>query len=167
MRLRMFLGAAVWSLALLGLGACTSSISGTPTFVGPTQTTEESSEETTEETEETTDEAPSGDPDELFDCLSVLFSYNTANSNFVELADATNNGTPTSLTPESVATEFDDAIDSVQPVLDPLPPGAVRDALQAAQDAAAGLRDGLRAGSAVDNTALNTALDSIATACDF
>jgi len=163
----MFLGAAVWSLALLGLGACTSSISGTPTFVGPTQTTEESSEQTTEETEETTDEAPSGDPDELLACLSVLFSYNTANSNFVELADATNNGTPTSLTPESVATDFDAAIASVQPVLDPLPPGAVRDALQAAQDAAGGLRDGLRAGSAVDNTALNTALDSIATACDF
>ena len=170
MRLRKFLGAAVWSFALLGLGACTSSIAGTPTFAGPTQTTEET-EETTEttETEETTEttEEPSGDPGEFLACLTVLFAYNTANENFIALADATNNGTSTTLTPESVAADFDAAIASVQALLDPLPPGVVRDTVQAAQNAAAALRDGLRAGSDVSNTDLNAALDSLTTACEF
>ena len=161
MRLRKFLGAAVWSFALLGLGACTSSIAGTPTFAGPTQTTEE-----TEETEETTEE-PSGDPGEILACITVLVEYTEANENFIALADATNNGTSTTLTPESVAADFDAAIASVQALLDPLPPGVVRDTVQAAQNAAAALRDGLRAGSDVSNTDLNAALDSLTTACEF
>lgn len=166
MRLRMVLHTFGFSIALLGLGACTSSIAGTATFAGPTETPAETTEET-EETEETTAAEPSGDTDELLACITVSFSYSTANANFVELADATNNGTPTALTPESVAADFDDAIAGVQPLLDPLPPGAVRDAIQAAQNAAVGLRDGLRTGAAVNNTELNTALDSISTACDF
>lgn len=169
MRLRMVLRTLGFSIALLGLGACTSSIAGTATFAGPTETPAESTEQTqesTEETEETTADEPSGDLDELLACITVSFSYSTANANFVELANATNNGTPTALTPESVAADLDVAIAGVQPLLDPLPPGAVRDAIQAAQNAAVGLRDGLRTGAAVNNTELNTALDSIATACD-
>ncbi len=164
MRLRMLLGIIGCSVGLFGLGACTSSIAGTATFGGPTQTTEESTEDTSEET---TEDVPTGDPDEFLACVTAPFSYEVANSNFVELADATNNGTPTALTPESVAADFDGAIASVQPVLDPLPQGDVRDAIQAAQTAAGGLRDGLRSGAAVNNTDLNAALDSIATACDF
>lgn len=163
MRLRVLLSAVVGS-ALLTLGACTSSIAGTATFGGPTVTSEESTEETTEET---TEELPSGDPDEFLACLTVLFSYDTANQNFIDLADATNNGTPTALTPETVAADFDAAIASVQPSLDPLPPGAVRDAVQAAQDAAGALRDNLRSGADVSNTDLNTALDALTTACEF
>lgn len=169
MRLRMLLSTVVWGIALLGMGACTSSIAGTATFGGPTETseTEDSTAETTEETEEPTEELPSGEAEELLACITVLFSYDTANGNFVALADATNSGAPTTLTPESVAADFDAAILSVQPALDPLPPGAIRDAIQAAQTAATGLRDGLRAGSDVNNTDLNTALDSLSTACDF
>lgn len=167
-RLRMLMGALVWGTALLGLGACTSSIAGTPTFGGPTETTEDSTEETSEEsTEETTEDSPSGDPDEFVACLTVVFSYDAANDNFIALADATNNGTPTTLTPESVAADFDAAIATVAPLLDPLPPGLVRDSVQAAQNAAGGLRDGLRAGTDVSNTDLNTALDSLTAACDF
>lgn len=167
MRLRTALTVFMWSSVVFGLGACTSSISGTAAFGGPTATTEESSseEETTEE--ETTEELPTGEFDETLACVSVLFAYDTANANFVALADATNNGTPTSLTPESVAADFDAAITSVQPTLDPLPPGDVRNAIQAAQDASAALRDGLRAGTDVANNDLNAALDSIATACEF
>ena len=170
-RPRILLGAVVWSTALLGLAACTTSIAGTPTFAGPTQTseasTEETSESSTESTEETTDDVPSGDPDELLACVTVLFAYDTANANFIALADATTNGTPTSLTPESVAADFDAAIASVQPSLDPLPPGPIRDAIQAAQNASGALRDGLRAGTDVSNTDLNAALNSIDAACEF
>lgn len=168
MRLRTLLSALVWSSALLALGACTSSIAGTPTFGGPTQTTEASTEESTEETtEETTEDVPTGDSDELFACISSLFAYDTANDHFIALADATTNGTPTDLTPESVAVDFDAAIASVQPAVDPLPEGAVRTSIQAAQTAAGALRDGLRSGSDVSNTDLNAALDSLSTACDF
>jgi len=167
-RLRMLLGASLCSAALLGLGACTSSIAGTPTFAGSGQSTEEP---TTEETtsEETTSEEPTstGDPDELLACITVLFAYETANTNFIALADATTNGTATTLTPESVAADFDVAIGTVQPALDPLPPGAIRDAIQAAQTASGALRDGLRAGTDVSNTDLNAALTSIETLCEF
>jgi len=161
-RLRM-LGSVGWSLTLLGLGACTSNIVGTASYGGPTQTTEESTEETTEET---TEDVPLGDAEELLACIAGLFAYEIANANFEALADATNNGTPTTLTPESVAGDFDAAIASVQPSLDPLPPGAVRDAIQAAQDAAGVLRDGLRAGAAVNNGELIAAVDAISTACE-
>lgn len=167
MRLRILLGIIGYSVGLFGLAACTSSIAGTATFGGPTQTTEATTEDPSETPEETTDEVPTGDPDEFVACITAPFSYAVANANFVELADAANNGTPTELTPESVAADFDGAIASVQPVLDPLPPGDVRDALQAAQTAASGLRDGLRSGAAINNTDLNAALDSIAAACDF
>lgn len=167
MRLRTALSVFVWSFVVLVLGGCTSSIAGTATFGGPTDTTEESSSEETTTEEETTEELPSGEAEEIVACISVLFAYDTANANFVALADATNNGTPTSLTPESVATDFDAAINSVQPTLGPLPQGDVRDAIQAAQDAASALRDGLRAGTDVANNDLNAALDSIDTACEF
>lgn len=176
MRLRMVLALVAWSTLLLALTACTSSIAGTATYGGPTQTSEESTEEETteeesteEETteEETSEDAPfPGEPAELAACISVLFAYQTANDNFIALADANSAGTPTDLTAESVAVDFDAAIASVQPSLDPLPSGAVRDAVQAAQNAAAALRDGLRAGSA-SNTDLLAALDSLTTACDF
>lgn len=167
MRLRMALGLLGWSTILIVLGACTSSIAGTPTFGGPTQTTEDATEESTESTEETTEETSNQDTDEFIACLTVPFLYDTANNNFVALADATTAGTPTDLTTESVAADFDAAVIAVQSYLDPLPAGAVRDSVQAAQTAASGLRDGLRAGSAVDNIALNAALDSFATSCDF
>lgn len=167
-RLRTLVGAVVWTSALVGLGACTNSIAGTATFGGPTQTTEETTtEESTDETTSESTDVPSGDSDELLACTTVLFAYDSANNNFIALADATTNGTPTSLTPESVAADFDAAILGVQPSLDPLPAGAVRDAVQAAQSAAGALRDGLRAGTDVSNTDLNTALDSLATACEF
>lgn len=166
MRLRMVLGYAGWSFALLGLGACTSSIAGTPTFGGSTQTTEETTEESTEETEET-EETSSGDTDELFACLTVPYLYDTALDNFGTFADATNNGTPTDLTAESVAVDFDTAILTAQPYLDPLPVGAVRDSVQAAQTSAGVLRDALRTGSAVSNSDLIAALDSFGTACEF
>ena len=162
MRLRI-LSAVVCGVALLGLGACTSSIAGTASYGGPTQTTEESTEETTEET---TEDVPLGDTEELLACITVLFAYEIANANFEALADATSNGTPTTLTPEGVAGDFDAAIASVQPSLDPLSPGAVRDAIQAAQNAAAALRDGLRAGAAVNNGELIAAVDAISTACE-
>ncbi len=81
--------------------------------------------------------------------------------------DGTPSGTPTDLTPQSVAVDFDSAIAAVQPSVDPLPAGAVRDSIQAAQTAVGALRDGLRAGSNVSNTDLNAALDSLSTACDF
>lgn len=168
MRLRMLLGATVWSLALLGLGACTSSISGTASFAGPTQTSEQTStEETTDEsTEETTaDDLP--DSEEILACVTVELSYTAANQNFVTWADAENSGTPTTLTRETVAADFDAAIASVQILLDPLPPGAIRDAVQAAQTAAGGLRDGLRANAAVDNSGLIAAVDALSTACGF
>jgi len=167
-RLRMLLGATVWSLALLGLGACTSSISGTASFAGPTQTSEQTStEETTDEsTEETTaDDLP--DSEEILACVTVELSYTAANQNFVTWADAENSGTPTTLTRETVAADFDAAIASVQILLDPLPPGAIRDAVQAAQTAAGGLRDGLRANAAVDNSGLIAAVDALSTACGF
>lgn len=164
MRLRMLLGTTGCSVALLGVGACTSSIAGTASFGGPTQTTEDTTEDTTEET---TSDVPTTDSDEFLACITAPFSYDLALDNFGELADAANNGTTTALTPESVAADFDAAIAAVQPVLDPLPPGDVRDAIQAAQTGAGGLRDGLRAGTAVDNNDLIDALDSLATACDF
>jgi len=171
-RLRMLLGATVWSAALLGLGACTSSISGTATFAGPTQTSEQTStEETTEEsTDESTEETNADDlPDseEILACVTVELSYITANQNFVTWADAENSGTPTTLTRETVAADFDAAIASVQVLLDPLPPGGIRDAVQAAQTAAGGLRDGLRANAAVDNSGLIAAVDALSTACGF
>lgn len=166
-RLRMLLGAVVWGPVLLAVGACTSTVAGTATFAGPTQTSEQSSAEPTESSPEPTEEVPSGDADELLACLTVILSYDTANGNFVALADATNSGTPTTLTPESVAVDFDAAIGSVQAVLDPLRPGGVRDAVQAAQNAAGALRDGLRAGSDVSNTDMNAALDALATACEL
>ncbi len=167
MRLRMVIGAMAWSCVLLAIGACTSSIAGTPTFGGPAQTTDETTEETTESTEETTEETSTGDPDEFIACLTVPFIYDTANNNFIALADATTAGTPTDLTTDSVAADFSAAVSAAQPYLDPLPPGAVRDSVQAAQTAATALRDGLLAGTAVDNIALNTALDSFATSCEF
>lgn len=172
MRLRMILSVALWGIALLGLAACTSSISGTPTFGGSTQATETSPAESSEETEETTEESssediPPGEVDALLACLFVNNAYDSANTNFIALADATNAGTATTLTPDSVAADFDSAIISVQSQLDPLPPGPIRDAIQAAQTAAAGLRDGLRAASDVSNTDLNTALDNLRTACEF
>lgn len=167
MRPRMVLAVVGWSCALLALGGCTTSIAGTPSFGGSTQTTEETTEETTESTEETTQESSSGDADEFIACLTVPFIYDTANNNFIALADATNNGTPTDLTTDSVAADFAAAVISAQTYLDPLPPGAVRDSVQAAQTAASALRDGLLAGSPVNNTDLNAALDSFATACEF
>ncbi len=167
MRLRMVLGLVGWSTALLALGACTSSIAGTPTFAGPTQTTEESTEESTESTEDSTEETSTGDTDEFVACLTVPYLYDTANTNFIALADATTAGTPTDLTTDSVAADFAAAVTAAQSYLDPLPPGAVRNSVQAAQDAASALRDGLLAGSAVDNFSLNAALDSFATSCEF
>lgn len=170
-RLRIFLGALVSVAAALGLAACTSTVAGTASYAGPTQTSEESTEEesTEEETteEETTQEAPPGAVEEIFACLTVQFAYQAANDNFVALAEATNSGTPTSLTPDSVAADFDAAIATVQSSLDPLPQGPIRDAVQAAQNAAAALRDGLRNGTAVANSDLIAALDSLSIACEF
>lgn len=167
-RPRMLLGALVWGSALVALGACTTSIAGTAAYGGPTQTSE-STTETTETTEESTspEETSDLDPDEILACISALFAYDSANDNFITLADSVTNGTATDLTPESVAADFDAAIASVQPVLDPLPAGPIGDSVQAAQTAAAALRDGLRAGTDVSNTDLNTALDSLSTACEF
>lgn len=163
------MGALAWSVALLGLSACTTSIAGAASFAGPRQTTAEGSigESTDETPEETTDDESVVDPDELLACLGVELSYTVANENFVAWATASNSATPTALTAESVASDFDAAISSVQVLLDPLPSGAVRDAVQAAQTAAGGLRDGLRAGAAVDNSALIAALDALDTACAF
>jgi len=163
-RLRMLLGAVVWGTALLAVGACTSSVAGTATYGGPTQTSEQSTAETTAEP---TEESPSGNPDELLACVTAGLSYISANDNFVAWAEATNTGAPTPLTRESVAGDFDSAIASVQTLLDPLPSGAIRDAVQATQNAAGGLRDGLRAGAPVDNSGLIAAVDAMATACEL
>ncbi|MDQ3715578.1 MAG: hypothetical protein M3381_06055 [Actinomycetota bacterium] len=164
MRLRMLLGTVVCGTALLAVSACTSSIAGTATFGGPTQTSAPSTAETTAET---TEASPSANSDELLACVTAGLSYISANDNFVAWAEATNSGTPTTLTRESVAGDFDSAIASVQTLLDPLPPGAIRDAVQAAQNAAGGLRDGLRAGAPVDNSGLIAAVDAVATACEL
>ncbi len=170
-RPRMLLVALACSAALLGLGACTSTVAGTATFAGPTQTSETSETSTEETTEETstaeTSDPPLGDPDELFACITVSFAYTTAITNFNALADATTNGTPTTLTRETVAADLDSAIASVQPSLDPLPAGPIRDAIQSAQTAAGALRDGLRAGADVSNSDLLAAVDSISTECEF
>ena len=169
MRPRMLMGTLAWSVALLGLSACTTGIAGAASFAGPTQTTaEESTEESTDETpEETTDDETVSDPDELLACITVSFAYTTAIGNFNALADATTNGTPTPLTRETVAADLDAAVAAVQPSLDPLPPGPIRDAIQGAQTAAGALRDGLRSGADVTNGDLLDAVDSISTECDF
>lgn len=167
-RPRMIRAALLWGPALLALGACTTNIAGTATYGGPTQTSETTTE-STETTEESTspEETTDLDPDEILACISALFAYDSANDNFIALADSITDGTATDLTPEGVAADFDAAIASVQPVLDPLPAGTIRDSVQAAQTAAAALRDGLRAGTDVSNTELNTALASLSTACEF
>ncbi len=167
-RLRTLLGAAVWSTVLLALAACTNSIAGTATFGGPMRTTEQSTETSAEEpTAEPTEDLPSGNTDELLACVTAGLSYLDANDNFVDWAEATNSGSPTTLTRESVAGDFDAAIASVQSLLDPLPQGAIRDAVQAAQNAAGGLRDGLRGGAPVDNSGLIAAVDALSVACEL
>lgn len=171
MRLRHAMSAIGWLLLLGLVSACTSTVSGTASYGGPPPTTEESSADSSEEasSDESTDSSPTEDGpglDETLICLTVQIAYTTANQNFVAFADATNNGTPTTLTAETVAADFDAAITDVAGDLATVPPGEVFDAVTAAQTAATALRDGLRAAApGASNADLIAALDAADTAC--
>lgn len=173
MRLRHAMAAIGWLLLLGLVSACTSTVSGTASYGGPPPTTEESSEDSSEDSDSSADESTDSSPtedgpglDETLICLTAQIAYTTANGNFVAFADATNNGTPTTLTAESVAADFDAAITDVAGDLATVPPGEVFDAVTAAQTAATALRDGLRAAApGVSNADLIAALDAANTAC--
>lgn len=144
------LGAAA---LLAGLAACSSTLSGDPTYVGAgptttTQTTQPTTEETTVTTEPTTDpSSPSLTVEESTACLLIPLSDVDAFDQFNAVADKGDAGTQADR--DAVAASFDIAATEVQTYVDPLPAGPIRDAAQGYHDSQIAVRDGLTSGSDV------------------
>ena len=156
-------------LALIGLAVallcgCTTTLGGAATAVGdPQRTTETAQTEETEEPEETPEDVVCDYAADAIPSLNLLID--------VAIFEETSGLYPIPTeTREGIAGVVDALFLDTDPMLDALPPGAVREAFIVVRTESAVLRDAMRApptGPLLDTTgdALAAATDSLATAC--
>jgi len=164
-------------LALIGLAAallsgCTTAIAGVPSAGGDVQRTTESPEPEQSEDEPTEEPQPTAETPEDVACNFAAQAV-PGTILLVDLAifEETSGLFPVPTdTRESIATVIDAFFLDTDPMLEALPPGAVREAFIVVRTESAALRDVMRApptGPLLDTAgdALTAASDSLATAC--
>ena len=164
---------ALIGLALALLCGCTTTLGGAPTAVGdPQRTTEAEQTEQTEEPEQTEQTEQTAETPEDVVCnfaANAIPGLNLLVS--VAIFEEASEGDPVPTeTRESIAEVIDALFLDTDPMLDALPPGAVREALIVVLTESAVLRDAMRApptGPLLDTVGdpLAAATDSLATAC--